>query len=292
MSDITAYYVPAPPRGVPPPASTCASASANKGGEKTKTYYGNAEPEGKTVILGGTEVVVGGWAAYEATRRRARWKSNPHSRVARPLSNYTGRTYITGQDTLESLIGARASGGAGAPQDPLALSAERLAAALENFEQALAKDRTATVWARLGVPPDAPFAVSTITAEDVRYTIPETSVHELHRIAEDAGIFASNYAREDELASLRPPHPPGSLPPLPAREVACGVACGITARGADRNIARLEAATVPRASAIEAYRGGVAAVFDASAAILERAVSAGLNPARGSAGGPAFRRVD
>ena len=92
-----------------------------------------------------------------------------------------------------------------------------------------------------------------------------------------AGIFASNYARDDELEALRAPRPPGSLPPLPSREVAVrGTvrqgAPSATSETTNRNIARLEAATVPRASAVEAYRGEVAAVFDASAAVLERAV--------------------
>jgi hypothetical protein len=266
MSDITAFIVPGPEGAPAAPASECPCA-------KAKTYYGNAEPEGKTVIVGGTEVVVGGWAAYEATRRQARWEANPHSRAAQPLSNYSGRTYITGQDALESLIGARVGGGTAQRRDPLARAAERLAAAIEAFEGAIAKDGP-SVWARLGIPPDSPVAVSTISAEDVRYAVPETDVHELHRAAEDAGIFTSNYARDEELGALRAPRPPGSLPPLPSREVAARgtVRQGVTSETTNRNIARLEAATVPRASAVEAYRGEVAAVFDASAAVLERAV--------------------
>lgn len=279
MIDITQFITtmevgaPSPQGGAGAPA-TCQPCRHLQAG---KTYYGNAEPEGKTAIVGGTEVVIGGWAAYEATRRTAQWEANPHSRAAQPLSRYKGRTYVTGQDALESLVAARVRGGESGVQcrDPLARAAERLAAALEGFEAAVAKDG-ASVWARLGIPLDAPVAVSTISAEDVRYTIPETDIHELHRSAEDAGIFASNYARDDELPALRAPRPPGALPPLPSREVPTrgSVRQGVTHETTNRDIARLEAAAVPRASAVEAYRGEVAAVFDASAAVLERTVGA------------------
>lgn len=259
--DITKYLV---------PSDTCPCAGA-------KTYYGNAEPEGKTVAVGGAEVAVGGWAAYEAARRQAQWEARPHSRAAQPVSYYGGRTYVTGQDALESLVGARTEvpregTTARAPRDPLARAAERLAAAVETFESAVARD-SQSVWARLGVPPDAPFAISTIAAEDVRSAVPETDVRALHRAAEDAGVLASNYARPDELAALRAPRPPGALPPLPSREVSTSTRSGTSSDTVNRNLVRLEAAVVPRASAVEAYRGEIAAVFDAAAGVLEKAAA-------------------
>lgn len=244
-----------------------------------RTYYGNAEPGGQTVVLGGAEIVVGGWAGYEATRRAARWEANLHDRSAEPRSHYGGRTYVSGQDVVESLVSARCrcgvTGGGETDRqaktttaDPLERSAERLAAAITRFEDALAKSDT-VIWTRLNISPDTPVAVSTISPEDILFTVPETDVDALHRAAEDAGIFASAYAREDEQAQLRAPRPPGALPPMPVREVALR---GKRATVVNNEIAALEKASVPRAAAIEAYRGEVAAVFDAAARVLERAV--------------------
>jgi hypothetical protein len=266
MADITAYFVGANDSQTVDPPCPCAG----------RTYYGSAEPEGKTIILGGMEVVVGGWVAYEADRRRALWEAKPHSQAAQPLSRYGGRTYITGQDALESLIGARAIGGSGAnaykPSDPLARAAGRLAAALDTFETVVTKNEPTSLWARLGIPSDTPFAVSMVSAEDIRYITPETDVYELHQAAEAASLLASPYARDDEHPTLRPPRPPGVLPLLPSREVPTR---GTAPETINRRIVRLENDTVPRATAIETYRGDVAAVFDASAAVLERAMDAG-----------------
>jgi hypothetical protein len=237
-----------------------------------RTYHGSAPPDGKTVVVGGVEVVVGGWASYEATRRAARWRARPHDPAVELRARYGGRTYVSGQDAVESLVTARSAkhlSSSAKRLDPLARSAERLATAVSRFDEAVAQEGPATIWGRLGIPPDAPVAVSTITPEDIRYTVPETDVHVLHRAAEDAGILASGYAREDELPALRAPRPPGALPPMPMREVATRGAPPAEVNGA---ISRLETAAVPRAAAIEAYRGDVAAVFDAAAAVLERAV--------------------
>jgi hypothetical protein len=287
--------------------------------------------------MGGSEVVVGGWAAHEATRRQARWEANPHSKMAEPLSRYGGRTYVSGQDALESLLGARTEieggslaraaeildkefkGGAAraagrrdaefasfdatvSRADPLTRAGERLARALERFDTEVGRGGASTAWQRLGVPPDSPFAITTLDATDIRRSVSETDVHELHRCGEDAGIFAASYARADERPALHPPRPPRALPLLPAREVEipqaapqaahgdasvrrgatpqathgdASVGRGATAReGANREIIRLEAATVPRAEAVGAYRAEIAAVYDAAAEVLERAVRA------------------
>lgn len=262
--DITAWVVPTP-------AAREAAGRAPRG----RTYYGNAEPEGGVVEVAGAEVAVGGWAAYEATRRGARWAANPHSQAAEPLGRYPGRTYITGQDALESLLAARPGAGAGA--GPLPRAAERLAAAVAAFEAAAAQGAggPGSAWDRLGVPPDAPLAVSTLSAAAVRHTAAETDVRELHSAAEAAGVYAAAYARPCEQASLRPPLPPGPLPPLPARaaEARGSPRRGATRETANRDVLRLEAAAVPRAAAVEAYRAQVAAVLDSAAAVLERAAA-------------------
>lgn len=275
-TDITQFIVDADADDASGGAADAADAADVYAG---RTYYGNAEPNGQTVVLGGAEIVVGGWAGYEATKRAARWEANLHDRGAEPRSHYGGRTYVSGQDAVESLVNARCRCGVvggGKTEaanektivDPLERSAERLATAITQFEVALAKDDT-TIWTRLNISPDSPVAVSTISPEDIRFAIPESDVNALHRAAEDAGIFASAYAREDEQAQLRAPRPPGALPPMPRREIALR---GKSAADVNKEIAALEKSSVPRAAAIEAYRGEVAAVFDTAARVLERAV--------------------
>lgn len=228
-----------------------------------RVYYGNADPEGETAIVGGSEVVVGGWAAHEADRRRARWDANPRDRHAEPRTWYGGRTYVTGQDAVESLVTARCGGDD--ERDPLARAAGRLATAISQFDKTVAREGASTLWNRLNIPESAPVAVSTLTPADVRDVIPSTDPTELYQTAEDASILASGYARADEQSILRPPRPP-ALPMMPTREV--------KTRGANANkdINRLEKAAVPRASAIEAYRGKIATVLDTAATVLERAV--------------------
>ena len=262
-------------------AMNMTSAFADKSSDQIeeRVYYGNAEVEGDTVILGGVEIVVGGWTSYEATRREARWMANPRDHAAQPRSWYGGRTYISGQDAVESLVMARCSsrggvsggnGGVSSNQDdPLARSAERLTAAITAFDKVITREGLGTVWTRLGIPPDAPVAISTINPKDIQYSIQDTDVNLLHRVAEDAGILASSYARDNELPQLKAPRPPGDLPPMPIREVSLQ---GRNASEINRSIANLEKASIPRAVAIETYRGKVAAVFDTAAAVLERSI--------------------
>ena len=71
-----------------------------------RVYYGNAEVDGETVVVGGREHPVGGWAAYEVDRRYARWEANPGDPEALPRRRYPGRSYVGGQDALEGLFAA------------------------------------------------------------------------------------------------------------------------------------------------------------------------------------------
>lgn len=177
-----------------------------------KVYYGNAEPEGHAVVVGGQAVVVGGWAAYEATRREARWQANPALAAAEPRGRYGGRTYVTGQDAVESLLAARQTA---RQSDPLARAAPRLAAAVAKFNAAVLREGPTSLWDRLGIPSDAPVAVSTITPVEISQAAAETDLEALHRAAEDAAILASGYARDDELPGLRAPRPPRRTPAPP-----------------------------------------------------------------------------
>jgi hypothetical protein len=257
--------------------TTGARAEAQSQTERPKcpprVYYGNGELEGRAVRVGGRDVVVDGWAAYEVARREARWRANPQDPAAEPRSKYGGRTYITCQDAVESLVTERSS-------DPLRLAAERLAAAVAGVDTILARGGPTTAWERLGVPQDAPLAVSTLTPEEIRRVAAGTNPVQLYQIAEDVGIFASRYARKCELSAVCPPRPPDGLPPFPVRTVSL-----MDRAGVNQSVIDLEKTALPRAAAVEAYRGDVAAAFDVSAAVLERAAAseAGEAPTRPAA---------
>jgi hypothetical protein len=241
-----------------------------KGGGRT--VYGNSEPEGKTVFLGGNEVVVGGWVAHEVVRRRARWESAPRDPKMEPRSRYSSRYTISGQDAVESLVVARcAKFGGKITTDPLEKSAERLSKALAAFNQKMSKSHV-SMWTRFGVPSESYLTVSTITPKDIKHAVPETDPDALYQIAESVGALASGYAREEELESLKPPLPPEVLPPLPRREVSLK---GRKASEVNKSIVALELASIPRASAIEEYRGDIAEVFDTAAFVLERSAASG-----------------
>jgi len=238
------------------------------GGGRGPPYFGDAEPEGSTVFVGGAERSVGGWAAHEISRRRAKWAAAPHGGGGAPSSRYRGRTYVSGGDVLESVFagagGGAVGGGAPAPPlgDPLGCAAERLATALEALEGALTGQGASSLWSRLGLPPDAPLTVPALTPDGVRGAQPETDVRELHRLAEEVALLAAA-ARGTPLAPAPPP--PAALPPLPLRAVPAGD---------DAGVARLEEGAAPHAAAVEEYRGQVAVYFDEAAAALEEALSA------------------
>lgn len=242
------------------PSSPCSCGVQGEG----RTYYGNAEPEGATVIIGGREVVAGGWAAHEVERRRAHWDANPRDRRAEPSSRYKGRTYVSGQDTLESIFADR-----DAPEalhDPLPPAAHRLANALEALDNVLSRRGASTVWDRLGIPQGGPVVAAAITPDDIRCAAPETDVAELHRLAEDVAVLTASYSGTAGVA----PAPPAGLPPLPRRTVSAYD---------NEGIARLEKGTLPRAETVEAYRAAVAAQFDAAATVLEAVVKRGTSSA-------------
>ena len=217
-----------------------------------KVYYGDAEPEGQTVVVGGGEVTVGGWAAYEITRRRARWEADPR---AGPGGQYPGRRYVGGQDVLESLFAP----GPNAPPDPLSRAATRLAAAVKALGQILSEPG-GSAWERLRLAPEAPIVVPPLSPADVEAAIPETDAETLGALAEDVEALVAGYCAARDLPLPAPPPPSAPLPPLPRRMVS-------TADGAA--VARLEETAAPRARALEIYRGGVAAFFDAAAEVLE-----------------------
>ena len=200
--------------------------------------------------MGGAERTTGGWAAYEVARRHARRAAAPRGACG-PASSYPGRTYISGTDVLESLCAC-------GPQreEPLARAAERLAAALEGLEAALCAPG-ASAWESLGADPRVAVTLPPLTAAEVRGAWPETDPHELHRLAAEAALFGSTAGATPP---PRAPSPPAGLPPLPQRVVPVEDAPAVEL---------LETEAVPRAEALAAYRGQVAACLDQAAVALE-----------------------
>ena len=258
VDDISGYFSATPAQGGDDISGYFLAVPAKEG----PPYYGNAEPEGATAYVGGAERATGGWAAYEVTRRRARWEAAPQG-GCEPSRYYPGRTYISGNDVLESLFAPPPTqGGSVERTDPLAGAAERLAASLERLDAALAAPGPGSLWARLGLAPDRVLTLPALTPAAVRGARPETDTRELHALAEEVSLLAAA-AGEDPVPV---PAPPAGLPPIPQRAVAVGD---------DPGVARLEEGTIPRAEAVDAYRGQVAACFDAAAAALARAAPPG-----------------
>jgi hypothetical protein len=215
------------------------------GRREPKIYVGNAEPEGVTAVVGGREVVVGGWGKYEADRRRAKWEAAPRDPYQVPAARYGGRSYITAQDTLDSLVTARVSGGDEAPvlPDPLEVACGRLSA------QLIAAENTTDRVVRGG------------TVEDVENLPMETSPAALHQVAEDAIIYAGALA---DLDLQLPPPPPAGIPPLPTRSVRV-----VTGSGESHSeVSKLELASSTRADAITTYRGVLAGHLENAARAL------------------------
>jgi hypothetical protein len=228
-----------------------------------RVFYGNAEPSGKTVKIGGARVVVDGWAASECAHRK-------HA-GAPARTRYPGRTYVQGQDALESILGARAdraAGPRGNPRmaDPLTRSVGRLAAALEAFTAAVVRGKSSP-GRFLALPPDAPIAVASITADDVRQLGPAANVRDVYHMVSAVGDFATAYAPKDMHPALRLRRP-RDLPPVPDTTVS------IFESTADQDILSLEAEVLELAELVETYQGVAAGVLDLAAEVLEKVVTA------------------
>lgn len=193
------------------------------------------EKSNDTVFIGGNEIVVGGWSAYEAEKRKKRWKYNPDSKFTQLFlthDTYKNRTYIGGQDTLESLINSQEN-------DPLRKSADKLAEVLELSMKQIPTDFTEI------------YEVINVTPEEILQTKYETDINELHRIAEK--INSSNI-----------PDIP-NIPPLPSKKVYLSDKAHHKRNSRirlNKDIIQLEEETIPRAKVVEEYRGKMAALFD------------------------------
>jgi hypothetical protein len=238
--------------------------------------------------VGGVGYAVGGWGAYEAERRRARWEATRHTARAeeRPGARYAPRTYITADDAARSL----AAGAGERPPGAVRVAALRLADALGRLEDRLCDPDDDGVWEcesatalrRLG-----PGRPNPAAAEAARYlTVPPVTSADLRAFAEDpaqAGDPEALYDLGDDVAALAaavgaalPPLPPSAhpagraglprVPPLPSRVVP------VTD---DEGVLRLEAAAVPYVASLEEIQAALAARLDAAAEAVGAALASG-----------------
>ena len=162
----------------------------------------------------------------------------------------------------------RAAGPRGNPRmaDPLTRSVDRLASALETFTAAVVRGKDSP-GRYLALPPDAPIAIASITADDVRELGPAANVRDLYHLTSAVGDFATAYAPKDLHPSLRLRRPRG-LPPVPDTTVS------IFESTADQDIIGLEAEVLELAELVEIYQGIAAGVLDLAADVLEKTVAA------------------
>jgi hypothetical protein len=209
-------------------------------GAPSATYHGNAGLEGATVAVGGADRVVGGWAAHHAAKRAVRREgAAPNPELA---AHYPGRTYISAEDAVVSLLAA----GQG-PGNPLAGAAERLAAALERLQE---RQTSGAGGELLVVPALAPSNLRELDAE--------IGLEALQDVARRVGAVAPAGCRA-------PPPPPPEAAPLPLRAVSIGDFAAIS---------RLEDQVLPHAAAVENYRALLAEYLDSVSCGLEQLLAA------------------
>jgi len=273
MEDITAFVTPVPAGTAEDSLAAFVVASGEEEGERGpsaregpgegggasgRAYYGDAEPEGATVVVGGAEYSVGGWSAYELERRRC---EREYGAPAGEDRHYAGRTYVTGEDVMESLFRGAGVRGGGGPSDPLAEASERYATALERRWGGAGVSGDLHAGASGSAGPANEFTGELVGAlalgpDEARELAAETDPEALLGAAEAIRAVAGEAAP----AAAFPP-----IPPLPRRP----------ADAAPESLSRLEAAAAPHAEAVEKCRAALAGALDRATARLEPARFAG-----------------
>lgn len=208
-------------------------------------YYnkpdGSREMEGnrETVVVGGVERVAVGWVDHEATRRKAR------RRLGGEVF-YLDKEDMTAQQALESLVTARARGGAA---DPLVRAAD-LAASVLNRVPPVSGLECCGEWPQLFPP---------CTPADLKELAFEADIFVIHDRAEDMGLIAAAAAPPGDRRPSFPCPPPPRLPPLR----------GLGKEGGTARDEELEEIVLPRARVIEEYRARVAEYISGAAEALE-----------------------
>jgi hypothetical protein len=203
-------------------------------------YYGNAEPEGQVVIVGGQEVVTSGWAEYEINRRSV---SRVRGGSKEDHQNYPGRYVINSQDVIESIFETSTPN---KPEFPLVVAGKELIVALNTLKE---KQYRATGGAIdfLERSNDAVIYIPAIDVNDVRKYMRETDFIELRHL--------DNALTEITGKSSDKKHPPV----MPRRKVAVSDPTAVSG---------LEKDTVNAVNAIENYQAEIAEKASSAALII------------------------
>jgi hypothetical protein len=253
-----------------------------------------ADPRPRAIV-GGVDYAVGGWGEYEVDRRRARWEAvktggggASAGGADRPAARYPGRTYVSADDTVRSIVaGSRAvlgGGSAGLERQttPLQRAALHLADTLGRLEDRLCDPDDDGVWEcepatalrRLGARRNKAAAkaavyltVPPLTSADLRAfardPAQESDPEAMYDLGED--VISMTAAVGVVLAPLPQLVDRGSLPPLPSRVVP------VTD---DEAVLRLEAASVPYVASLEGIQAALASRLDAAATAIGAALDA------------------
>lgn len=253
--------------------------------------YGNHQPEGNTVRVGGFDMVVGGFSRSVVDRRAISWKYNPDNS---PDANYAGRSYITESDAINSILaekrGGRYGGGTdgaivasavATSADPLEIALTKLAKALDLINKKVcdydnktdadnlfndAKNASnpsdkslysnpGSIWKILKWCPCKVISFITITQDDITEMIAEFDVDALYKFTKSVVLYASVYTDE----KLKLPEKP------PVVEIGTDVVDLENTESAASEVLALEKKSLVNISKIEIYRDQIAELIDAAA---------------------------
>ena len=251
--------------------------------------YGNSQPDGTTVRVGGSDMVVGGFSQSIVSRRAINWKYNPDKS---PAANYTGRSYITETDAINSILaekrGSRYSGGNDkstiieTSADPLEVALTRLANVMDTMNKKICEyddkvdadnllndaknastpsdkslssaSNSESIWKIMKWCPCKIISFITITQDDITEMIAEFDVDALYQFTKSVVLYASVYTDE----KLKLPEKP------PVVEIGTNVVNldGTEVDKLANEVLELEKKSLSNASKIEIYRDKIAELID------------------------------
>lgn len=205
-------------------------------------------------VVGGIEHAIGGWSDYEVARRRYHVGG---------CCCYRGRTYVTSEEAVASILRApdRREASGGAP--PLEQAAGHLAATLAALEKVLCED--SNPFARLDL---GSLSLIPLAPEDIMDTVKDEG--------HDPGALLDLAERAEQVmtgvAGLPGPLPKSARSVL--AEIVVPPASQKTVSADDAEAVRsLEAEVAPRAGAIERYQGAVAELLEKAATHIDRVLT-------------------
>lgn len=210
-------------------------------------------------IIGGVDHVVGGWAAYEVTRRHARWAavrgvlygSTPDDE--RPGHRYRPLTHVCATDVASSVLASTSAGSTAILRD----AANRLATAVGRQER---RNMAGVVW-ELRWLDASHYSVPTITAKELSEFAESAHARTDAGSIEDVSEAVRSIAASCNLGVALPDMPPAhaNVPAMRLRVPATD----------DDAVIELEALSIPLIESIAAKQAALAVQLDLTARALE-----------------------